>query len=41
MAVHSHPISAALGLEITGMTSNDLVTRAGADAAQAALDDTV
>lgn len=38
MAVHSHPISAALGLEITGMTSNDLVTRAGADAAQAALD---
>lgn len=38
MAVHSHPISAALGLEITGMTSNDLVTRAGADATQAALD---
>lgn len=38
MAVRSHPISAALGLEITGMTSDDLVTRAGADATQAALD---
>ena len=38
MTVTSQPISAALGLEITGMTAEELVTRAGADATQAALD---
>lgn len=38
MTVNAHPISAALGLEVTGMTSERLVTRVGADAAQAALD---
>jgi alpha-ketoglutarate-dependent taurine dioxygenase len=38
MAVSTQPISKALGLEITGMTSEELVTRAGADAMQAALD---
>lgn len=38
MALDSHTISAALGLEIKGMTCEELVTRAGADATQAAVD---
>src|SRR5690625_551494 len=38
MTAHSQPISAALGLEVTGMSGRELVTTAGAAEAQAALD---
>jgi alpha-ketoglutarate-dependent taurine dioxygenase len=38
MTAHSQPISESLGLEITGMDSAELVSRAGAAGAQTALD---